>query len=146
MCDYCDCRSHREIADLSADHEHLLGQLRELSLAVAAGDRTEAARLMDHLHGVLHDHAHREELGVFGQLRGHAGSQYIELFESDHRALHELVADVSSGDWALRATGLVDSLSAHIAREESDLFPAAHQMLSPADWDVVDATRAGALQ
>lgn len=27
----------------------------------------------------------------------------------------------------------------HIAREEVDPFPAAHQLLGPAQWDAVDA-------
>ena len=34
---------------------------------------------------------------------------------------------------------LVKSLEAHMVREETDMFPAAEQLLGPADWDAVDA-------
>ena len=29
----------------------------------------------------------------------------------------------------------------HIRREESDLFPAAHQILAPTAWHAIEATR-----
>ena len=78
MCDYCDCRSHPEIAALSADHEVLLALLADLRRATDAGD------------------AERAEMPL-GAL-----------------------------------------LDDHVAREESDLFPAARQLLAPGQWDAVD--------
>ncbi len=61
------------------------------------------------------------------------------MFERDHDEIHRLLAECSGGDWRQPAADLVHVLSEHIAREESDLFPAAHQLLRPDQWDAVDA-------
>lgn len=84
-------------------------------------------------------HAAREEAGVFAQLRA-AGveSAYLARFEHEHEQVHALLADEAPDDWAGSALELADLLGGHIAREESDLFPAAHQLLSPSQWDAVD--------
>lgn len=139
MCDYCDCRSHPEVAALSADHEVLLALLADLRGAIAAGDARRATIVLGALHGRLEHHAAREERGVFTQLREAAvAGDYVDEFERDHHHIHELLDDAGRGHWQATAREVVELLGDHIAREESDLFPAAHQLLAPEQWDAVD--------
>ncbi len=110
MCDSCGCRAHDAIANLSVEHETLLGMLSELLHHVDTHDVAAAKPLLEQLHDALTPHALREEHGVVAELE-HAGIDhtYIDMFQQDH-----------------------------IAREASDLFPAAHQLLVPGQWDAVD--------
>jgi len=143
MCDYCDCRTHPAIASLSAEHEVVLELLGDLRRAAAVQDRATGVAVLARLHDVLSAHATREERGVFNALR-HAGisHSYLDWFERDHGRIHALL-DTSvtehREDWQGAAEELVHLLVDHILREESDLFPVAHQVLSPRQWDEVDA-------
>jgi hemerythrin-like domain-containing protein len=140
MCDYCDCRSHPQIAALSRDHETLLDRLAELRAAVDADDAERARPVLAALHELLGSHAAREERGVFHQLRNaDVDGAYVAMFERDHERLHELLGDTGGAGWRAAAPELIELLRGHIAREESDLFPAAHQVLTPSQWDAVDA-------
>lgn len=143
MCDYCDCRSHPEIARLSAEHDVLQGLLVELRRAIDASDRSSVAAPLAALHEVLDGHATREERGVFTELRG-AGvdAGYVGGFERDHHQIHALLDAAAGDDWAVAARELVHVLGDHIAREERDLFPAAHQLLAPHQWTAIDAASA----
>lgn len=64
---------------------------------------------------------------------------YVGRFEKEHHVLHELSAASAGPGWQAAARDLIRQLRDHIFREETDLFPAAHQLLSPAQWDLVDA-------
>jgi hemerythrin-like domain-containing protein len=140
MCDYCDCRSHTEIASLSDDHETFWHMLDQLMRAVETDDHDRAAAVAAELHPLLDGHAAREERGLFTQLRhAHVSDGYVARFERDHHAVHALLGDVDAREWRECARQLIRVLGDHIAREESDLFPAAHQLLTPAQWDAVDA-------
>ena len=143
MCDYCDCRSHPAIASLSIDHERLLELLAGLRRATTNGDGAAAAVLVGLVHDLLDDHATREERGVFAELAAaDVEAGYLAAFEADHARIHELVAAASTPVWRDAAAELVALLGDHIAREEFDLFPAAHQLLDPTQWDAVDAVHA----
>lgn len=144
MCDYCGCRAHDAIANLSVEHETLLELLSELQRQVIAHDQAAAKPLLERLHNALTPHAVREEHGVFAELE-HAGIDhtYIDVFQEDHNRIHALLADANATDWEPAARDLVQTLRDHIAREESDLFPAAHQLLEPAQWDAVDRHTGG---
>lgn len=138
MCDYCDCRSHAEVALLSADHEVLLGLVRDLACAVYEVDRERARALVGRLDERLARHSVREERGVFAQLRDAVVDDgYVDRFERDHDQLHALLGRMDGDEWQRTAPDLIAVLSEHIAREESDLFPAAHQLLAPSQWDAV---------
>ena len=139
MCDYCGCRDHEAIAQLSIEHETLLEMLTELQRHADNHDLAEARPLLERLHDVLSPHAMREERGVFAELE-HAGvaPTYIAMFEADHQQIHDLLARTEAAGWEAAARQLVRALREHIAREESDLFPAAHQLLVPSQWDAVD--------
>lgn len=140
MCDYCDCRSHPEIASLSSEHEVLLDLLARLELAAGSVDRDGARSIAEQLHHLLDHHATREEHGVFVEVRETVDGEYVARFEADHHRIHELVAATRGDGWVDAAVDLVRSLREHIAREESDLFPAAHQLLTPAQWDRIHST------
>ena len=60
------------------------------------------------------------------------------MFEEDHQQIHALLARTETANWEPATRELVRTLRDHIAREESDLFPAAHQLLLPSQWDAVD--------
>lgn len=142
MCDYCDCRSHPEIAALSDDHERLGELLGRLTRAVADDDRAAAELVGGELHALLGTHADREERGVFVQLRlADVGDGYVALFEDDHKLVHALLDQCQGPGWKQAAGDLARVLGDHILREETDLFPAAHQLLTPRQWDAVAASR-----
>jgi hemerythrin-like domain-containing protein len=136
VCDYCDCRSHPEIAELFDDHVGLLCVLGDLRRALTDDDHDAGSASIAALHERLHRHAGREERGVFAELRTQVGDDYIAMFEHDHAALHGLLE--AEGDWRGTAERLIAQLADHILREESDLFPAAHQLLTPAQWDRIE--------
>ena len=141
MCDYCDCRSHTEIAELSAEHEELTSLLGHLRVAVQANDRAEAGRLVTAMHNRLPGHAAREERGVFPELRTQVGADYVAMFEEDHASIHDLLDQAAGEAWAAASVELADRLADHILREESDLFPAAHQLLTSDQWSHIDEQR-----
>ena len=69
MCDYCDCRSHPQIASLSDDHEAMLEMLASLNAALTIDDADLARGLLSQLHHLLDPHGVREERGIFTELR-----------------------------------------------------------------------------
>lgn len=140
MCDYCDCRSHPAIATLSEDHEALLEQLALLRRAITADDPGVARAILEQLHAVLDVHASREERGVFRELvAADVDADYVGDFHDDHDAIHAYLREARSPAWRDAARAFAALLEDHIRREETDLFPAAHQLLQPHQWDAVDA-------
>ncbi len=139
MCDYCGCREHDAIAALSIEHETLLGMLTEMERHADNHSSADARPLLGRLHDLLSPHALREEHGVFTELeQAGVGHLYITMFEADHQQIHALLARTETANWEPAVRELVRTLRDHIAREESDLFPAAHQLLVPSQWDAVD--------
>lgn len=134
MCDYCDCRSEPEIAALSAEHDQLMALLHELREAADSEDHDLLVRTAAELRSRLDRHATREEQGLFTQLRVEVGDAYVDAFATDHERIHSLVGAAAAGDVGA-ARALDRTLRDHILLEESDLFPAAHQLLSPAQWN-----------
>lgn len=136
VCDYCDCRSHPQIAALAAEHEEALGLTAAIRRALA-DDEAALPGLVARLREELPPHFDREERGVFDQMsRAGIGDDYVAVFDREHDQLEKLLAAPITADVAAR---LVDLLEDHILREETDMFPAAHQLFSPADWDAIDA-------
>jgi hemerythrin-like domain-containing protein len=135
MCDYCGCRAEPEIAALSAEHEHMLTLTAQLRRAHEAG--VPATDVVAELARMLGPHARREERGVFAALLAEGiDTEYIQRFEHEHETLEELL---SGGDAPLPTLQLVELLEGHILREESDLFPAAHQLLGSDAWAAIAA-------
>jgi hemerythrin-like domain-containing protein len=132
MCDYCDCRAQRELAGLSADHELLLILTRRIRKAAPSSLEFWRSELA----ASLLPHAEREERGVFAALRDSGvDPSYLDHFEDDHRRLHELLEAEATPE---RLAEMVELLEDHIQREETDLFPAARQLVPPEGWDAVE--------
>ena len=142
VCDYCDCRSHPVIAGLAEEHVVLLELVAALGEAADRDDAPAAADVARELHGLLGAHAEFEERGIFAELRAaDVDPEYVGRFEHEHQHLHELLDGVGSPGWQAAARDLAALLGGHIGREETDLFPAAHQLLSPAQWETIDGRR-----
>jgi hypothetical protein len=136
MCDYCDCRSQPEIAALSGDHEQLLSMTASLRRTLEAGHPVDG-RQIGELAELLLPHAEREQLGLFAALRDvGVGPDYVGRFEDDHHRIDDLLVSAAHERNALRT--LIDLVEDHIFREETDMFPAARQLLDPEHWDAVD--------
>ena len=133
MCDYCGCRTRPLLARLGIDHARIQG----LSTAIRhdMGVDTALATLAE----LLAAHSATEEAGLYPELAA-AGIATDDLY-ADHAAVDALVAAARAGDAAAltELEGALARLDAHIQREEYDLFPAAHQLLSDAAWDRIDA-------
>lgn len=138
MCDYCDCRSQPEIAELSEEHIRLLALTAKVRRAVVE-DVEQVSELLDEIATLLDGHTAREERGVFHALRQeHVPEEYVELFEHDHARIDELLTEIRlRGGDVLELIRLVED---HVHREETDMYPAAHQLLTPADWDALAGT------
>ncbi len=135
MCDYCDCRRIPEIATLGKQHETIVDLGDELLRAVKAGS-PDIGEAVERLRRALDPHVTREESGVFTQARiAGLGGYYVDELEDQHREFEEFLA----GDFdAASLEQFLDDLHRHIAIEEYDLFPAASQVLSHQQWEVVD--------
>lgn len=133
MCDYCGCRSEPEIAALSADHERMLTLTSGLRRAHAAG--IPAPQLYAELTAMLGPHARREERGLYAALAAEVvDPEYVAMFEHDHDELDRLVTRADADQHILQITVLLER---HILREESDLFPAAYQMVGSQAWATI---------
>jgi len=124
-----------EIDGLIDEHRGLMTIMGKLQRAMGQPD---SEGLLDQLDMALAHHTEREETGLFHTLHEvEVGPEYMGLFEHDHGHLVELIE--SARHDRSRVDDLVKSLEAHMVREETDMFPAAEQLLGPAEWDAVDA-------
>jgi hypothetical protein len=65
------------------------------------------------------------------------GPEYLGLFEHDHDHLIGLIASARAD--RQHVGELILTFEGHMAREEADMFPAAEQLLGPAQWIAIDA-------
>jgi Hemerythrin HHE cation binding domain len=130
-----------EIDRLVDDHRELMGVMAELRRAAADPD-ADLGGPLDRLEEALARHTVREESGLFHVLRQvDVPEQYVGLFRHDHQQVVGLLA--AAREDRAQVPPLLEALDAHFAREEDDMFPAAVQLLGPADWDTVEASVAG---
>lgn len=126
-----------EIHGLIDEHRDLITIMGRLRRAAAQPD-TDVGVVLDELELALAHHTEREELGLLHTLgEVEVGPEYLGLFEHDHGHLIGLIATARTDRHTV--DDLTKSLEAHMLREENDMFPAAEQLLGPADWDAIDA-------
>ena len=126
-----------EIDGLIDEHRELMTVMATLRRALGQPD-SEVDGLLDQLDMALAHHTEREETGLFHTLHEvEVPPEYMGLFEHDHGHLVDLLNSARRDRH--RMDELLMSLEAHMVREETDMFPAAEQLLGPADWDAVDA-------
>ena len=126
-----------EIDGLIDEHRELITLMGTLRRAVSEPG-SNVDELLDQLEVALAHHTDREEAGLFHTLHGvEVGPEYIGLFEHDHGHFVDLLSrpTVTGTTWKPSSQGL----EAHMDREENDMFPAAEQILGPAEWDAIDA-------
>jgi hypothetical protein len=92
---------------------------------------------LDELVRLLAPHTYREEVGIFARLRAaDVDEGYVARFEGDHREIDRQIIAARADH---RSIGrLLDEVAQHILDEETDMYPAARQLLAPSDWDAVD--------
>jgi hemerythrin-like domain-containing protein len=126
-----------EIDGLVDEHRDLMTIMGKLRHAVSEPD-SNFDEVLDQLEKALAHHTEREETGLFHVLQDvEVGPEYMGLFEHDHGHLVDLIESARRDRHAV--DDLIKSFEAHMLREENDMFPAAEQLLGPADWDAVDA-------
>ena len=126
-----------EIDGLIDEHRDLMTIMVKLRRAVSEPD-SNVDGMLDQLETALAHHTEREETGLFHTLREvEVGPEYMGLFEHDHGHLVDLIESARRDRHTV--DDLIKSFEAHMLREENDMFPAAEQLLGPADWDAVDA-------
>ena len=116
MCDHCSCRSYGPIADLSREHEVILGHAWEVAEhRDPTGEHTAA------LLTVLDGHVRKEELGLYPWLSetGDLAQDALDRLEDEHREVRTAIVGGRFGRIEYYA------LAAHIEEEEMELFPAA---------------------
>ena len=125
-----------EIDGLIDEHRELMSIMATLRHAADQPD-SEIDGLLDELTTALAHHTEREEVGLFHTLRDvEVPPEYVGLFEHDHGHLVDLIESAQRDREVV--DDLLKSLEAHMVREEHDMFPAAEQLLGPADWDAID--------
>lgn len=144
MCDYCGCRSRPLVAQLAVDHERIAVLVSAARRALDDDDRVAARPVLDELGTLLRAHDELEEGGIYPELI--AAGLGSPALQADHEAvdaaIRRALAD-APGAWADLPAAL-DRLTTHIATEEYDVFPAAHQVLSDPAWDRIERHRAEA--
>ena len=140
MCDYCDCRSRPLLEDLGRQHELINAAVSRLRACMSSGDLDAVRSVAAELASALAPHSTTEEDTLYPEL-ARAGIPDDDL-RREHRsvddAIRAAIDDPVVNEEDLRAA--LDELQGHIHREEYDLFPAAHQLLSDQAWERIDAT------
>lgn len=133
MCDHCGCRAFGPIAELTADHEHIL----ERAWAMVEGEWAdeashEAARA--ELNRFLDLHAVKEEIGLYPLLisTGDLDQERCDGLEAEHRYIHGLL------DRAAFDRRAYFALAAHIEEEEMELFSASRFAFGDEEWEAMD--------
>lgn len=140
MCDYCGCRAIPTIAELTEEHEQIAATGARLRAAIAAQNWDEATAHLSTMQTLLPVHTAVEESGLFpiiGALDEFA--EGIALLYDDHDDIDTALL-AGTPDWSAVVEAL-DVLTEHIYREEHGLFPTSLRVLSPAQWDHVEALR-----
>ena len=145
MCEYCGCQSIGAVAELTREHDAVLGYVRTAGEAARTGDAHTASQVCTVLLDLLGPHTAVEELALFPAMaREHP--DHVDVLRAEHASVEEVLREVAvagSADpgWQARLVGALDFLSAHVFKEQDGLFPAALTTLTGEDWDEVDAVR-----
>lgn len=140
VCSYCGCESEKVIAVLMDDHERIGLLCREAQSAVDDGDRDRGVSLCREIARLFDVHAGKEQEGLFRELRAERlADDVVDRLEGDHRALVVALALLAAGD----LTDMDEVLAAlidHAEREDSDLFPAALQLVPNEAWSRISSS------
>ena len=134
MCSYCGCESEAVVAELMAEHETVGLLARRATTALAAGDRSTAVGTCGEIAALFDAHGSKEEAGLFAELVAEGlATDVVRGLEADHRRIEIGLALLAAGDTSHLGHVLADLVD-HAEREDSDLFPAALQLLPNDAW------------
>lgn len=144
MCEYCGCQALEAIATLTAEHDEALNHVRAAEKSLDAGDEVTAARACTDLLELLATHTAVEEQALFPALAEDFPEQIASLnreHELVEAALDEALTPLRNVGWERRLADALHVLRLHILKEQDGVFPAALGILSPAQWDHLEAVR-----
>lgn len=121
---------------LKNDHDKVKELLDEL-IALPDMDKSRRSRLISQIRDELIPHSRAEEAVFYNSIRtmksdtAHVWHGYKEHLEAEALLRTLQSKDSLGGDWRSTAFKLKEALEHHIEEEETDLFFAARQVLSP---------------
>jgi hemerythrin-like domain-containing protein len=114
---------------------------QQFSAILGASDNQRALQMWQRLQPVLKVHEQMEEQYLYDPLRAQQGAEselgkWEPQHERDVEQVEALIAsadtlDANSGSWRDQIRRIADTLSQHIAEEESTIFPRIQQVWSP---------------
>ncbi|MET8764972.1 hemerythrin domain-containing protein [Lentzea sp. NPDC004782] len=146
MCEYCGCQALSAIAELTAEHDHVVNLISRVRAAHTAGEIAAMAWLAVQISAVLGPHTAVEEEGLFPPLAVEFPGHVADL-TAQHRHIEGVLGEAADGppadpSWPERLLAALHLLRDHILAEQDGVFPAALAALDAADWDVIDTVRA----
>ena len=124
---------------LSREHLALLDRCADLQRRAHLDAHDAATAVLDlELLPLLEAHVHKEDRGLFAQLR--LTSDLLSRYASSRPQVASLADTIRRGDggWRLAVAQLTEALADQVALEEVALFPAARRTLTPAQWHRVE--------
>ena len=145
MCEYCGCQSLDAVAELTREHDAVLGHVRTAREAARTGDADAAAQVCTVLLHLLGPHTAVEELALFPAM-AREYPEHIDGLRAEHASVEEALREVAFAGpavpgWPARLIGALEVLRAHVRKEQDGLFPAALTTLTVEDWQEVEAVR-----
>lgn len=146
MCEYCGCQAVATIAELTAEHDHVVELIGVARQAHLAGDVEAVAVVARRISAVLGPHSAVEEEGLFPALAGEFG-EHVSHLVAEHRYVERVLGEArsrtpSDPGWPGRFFEAMEVLRDHILAEQDGAFPAALSVLEAADWEAAEAVRA----
>ncbi|NEA73832.1 hemerythrin domain-containing protein [Streptomyces sp. SID13588] len=145
MCEYCGCQSIKAIAELTAEHDSVVDLISDVRAAHQGADAAEMARVARLITTILLPHTQVEEHGLFPAMSDEFPEQ-IAALENEHRHIEKVLGEAADGvpsdpGWPSRLMDALALLREHILKEQDGVFPATLAILTPEQWDMVDAVR-----
>jgi hemerythrin-like domain-containing protein len=129
---------------LTAQHQHVLARLAAVEVETANGDASNLTTFAAYLDDEVARHFALEEQALFPLLARHLSQAQgpLAVMNAEHATFRDLLARLTdalrAGDRAAQLADvreLIELLRAHIAKEDSVLFPMAARLLNPAERD-----------
>ena len=138
MCEHCGCQALQTVQELTREHEVVLGHLRELSLALTAGD--DVRPLCLELLRVLAPHTAGEEEALLPAMAAEH-PEHVAVLRAEHDLVHRALQEAAVAGPVPRLAHALQVLREHIAKEQDGLFPAALISLSAEQWERAEQVR-----
>lgn len=131
----------RSLVPLSHQHHNGLALCVLVRRALAADTSAEnitrqAHRVIDRYELELVNHFDLEERVLFAETERHLGKQdLVAVLVAEHRRIEQMIGELRAAPSAARLEGFCALLTAHIRREENELFQQIQQNLL---WEVLE--------